>query len=210
VARPRSFDEADVVARAREAFAETGFAGTSLDMLLEATGLARQSLYNTFGGKKELFMRAFLSDTAEALEAVESIRHGADSPIVRIRAQLVKMAVEHGAGQAPPSLFTKGAVELSSQDPAVASAVAAAFETMRTHYAACIAEAQLAGEIDAAADADSLGAFFCAVIEGMATLGATGVPRATLLDIGFTSMAAIPLTERGQAELGPDDGGAWS
>jgi TetR/AcrR family transcriptional repressor of nem operon len=207
--RPRSFDEADVVARAREAFAETGFAGTSLDTLLEATGLARQSLYNTFGGKKELFMRAFLSDTAEALEAVESVRHGSDSPISRIRAKLVEVAVTHGAAQAPPSLFTRAAVELSAQDPDVASTVAAAFDTMRTHYAACIAEAQEAGEVDREADADSLGAFFCAVIEGMGTLGGSGAPRATLLDIGLTSLAAIPITELGRTRLGTDDGD-WS
>ena len=207
--RPRSFDEADVVARAREAFAETGFAGTSLDTLLEATGLARQSLYNAFGGKKELFMRAFLSDAAEAVDAVESIRHGADSPLVRIRSQLVKVAVEHGGGQAAPSLFTKAAVELSAQDDQVASTVAAAFESMRTHYGACIAEAQAAGEIDATADAGSLGAFFVAVIEGMSTLGGSGVPRATLLDIGFTSLAAIPITDLGHDRLGTDDGD-WS
>src|SRR3954466_7745807 len=110
--RPRTFDEADVVARARKAFAETGFAGTSLDALLEATGLARQSLYNAFGGKKELFMRAFFSAAADAVDAVESIRHGSDSPITRIRSQLVKIAVEYGSAQAPASLFTQAAVEL--------------------------------------------------------------------------------------------------
>ena len=206
MARPRTFDEADVIARARKAFAETGFAGTSLDTLLEATGLARQSLYNAFGGKKELFMRAFLSDAAEAVDAVESIRHGADSPLVRIRSQLVKVAVEHGGGQAAPSLFTKAAVELAAQDDQVASTVAAAFESMQTHYGACIADAQAAGEIDAAADAGSLGAFFVAVIEGMSTLGGSGVPRATLLDIGLTSMAAIPITDLGREHLGTDDG----
>ncbi len=207
--RPRSFDEADVIARARTAFAETGFAGTSLDTLLEATGLARQSLYNTFGGKKELFMRAFLSDAAEAVDAVESIKKGSPSPIRRIRMRLVQVALEHGSAQAPPSLFTKAAVELSSQDPEVASTVAAAFDSMRTLYAARIAEAQAAGEIDAAADADALGAFFCAVIEGMSTLGGSGAPRATLLDIGLTSMAAIPITELGHDHLGTDDGD-WS
>jgi AcrR family transcriptional regulator len=207
--RPRTFDEADVIARAREAFAQSGFAGTSLDALLEATGLARQSLYNTFGGKKELFMRAFLSDAEEAVEAVESVLHGSDSPLVRIRSQLVKVAVAHGEAQAPPSLFTKAAIELSAQDSEIASAVSEAFGAMRRHYAACIAEAQKAGEIDAAADADSLGAYFCAVIEGMSTLGGTGAPRSTLLDIGLTSMAAIPVTEKGRQRLGTADGD-WS
>ena len=207
--RPRSFDEADVVARARQAFADTGFAGTSLDALLEATGLARQSLYNAFGGKRELFMRAFLSDTAEAVDAVETIRHGSDHPITRIRAQLVHVAVTHGAAQAAPSLFTKAAVELGAHDAQVASTVAAAFDTMREHYAACIADAQEAGEVDAAADAESLGAYFCAVMEGMATLGGSGASRATLLDIGFTSLGAVPVTELGRDHLGRDDG-SWS
>lgn len=207
--RPRTFNEADVIARARTAFAESGFAGTSLDTLLEATGLARQSLYNAFGGKRELFMRAFLSDAAEAVDAVESIRHGENSPIGRIRAQLVKVAVEHGSAQAPPSLFTKAAVELSGRDAEVASTAAAAFETISTHYAACIAEAQAAGEIDAGADAGALGTFFCAVIEGMSTLGGSGLPRATLLGIGLTSLAAIPITDLGRDHLGTDDG-EWS
>jgi AcrR family transcriptional regulator len=207
--RPRTFDEATVVANARQAFADTGFAGTSLDALLEATGLARQSLYNAFGGKKELFMRAFLSDTAEAVEAVEAIRHGSDHPITRIRAQLVKVAVASGAAQAPPSLLTRAVVELAAHDQQVASTVTAAFDAMRAHYAACIVEAQTAGEIDAAADADSLGAYFCAVIEGMGMLGTSGATRATLLDIGLTSLAAVPVTDLGREHLGTDDG-AWS
>ena len=77
------------------------------------------------------------------------------------------------------------------------------------HYGACIAEAQQAGEIDGTADADALGAYFCAVIEGMGTLGGAGLPRATLLQIGLTSLAAVPVTDLGRARLGPDSGD-WS
>ena len=47
------------------------------------------------------------------------------------------------------------------------------------------------------------------MIEGMGTLGATGVYPATLLDIGFTSLAAVPITELGRTRLGTDDGD-WS
>ncbi|MBP1303001.1 TetR/AcrR family transcriptional regulator [Curtobacterium sp. 1310] len=115
--RPRKFDEADVVERARRRFAESGFDGTSLDDLLAATGLGRQSLYNTVGGKKELFMRAFLSDTADAVEIVQSVLRSAEHPIARIRTQLVSAAVEHGAAQGPPSLLLRAVVELSARDP---------------------------------------------------------------------------------------------
>ncbi|RIX28598.1 TetR/AcrR family transcriptional regulator [Amnibacterium setariae] len=207
--RPRMFDEADVVDRARRTFAETGFAGTSLDDLLEATGLARQSLYNAFGGKKELFMRAFLSDTSSAVDAVSTVMRSAEDPIVRIRTKLVSTAVEHGSAAASPSLFLRAAVELSGSDPEVAATVATAFDDIRADYTACIVDAQHAGEIDAGADAEALGTYFCAVIEGMSTLGRAGVARATLLQMGLTSLTAVPITPLGHERLGTEDG-AWT
>ena len=58
VGRPREFDEDEVVERAVQLFWEQGYEGTSLDELLEATGMARQSLYRVFGNKHGLFLRA--------------------------------------------------------------------------------------------------------------------------------------------------------
>ncbi|MCP2267065.1 TetR/AcrR family transcriptional regulator [Promicromonospora thailandica] len=207
--RPRKFEEAEVIASAGRVFAESGYAGTSVDDLVAATGLGRQSLYNAFGGKKELFMRAFLSDTEDAVAAVEAVRHGTDSPIGRIRAQLVKVAVTYGSAQAQPPLFVKAAMELSARDAEVQASALKAFDDMSAHYAACVADAQGAGEVDATADADALGAFFLALIEGMAALGGAGVSRASLTTIGLTSLAAIPLTDRGRDAL-ETSAGDWS
>src|ERR1700754_2125583 len=58
MARPRKFDETEVVAAARDEFWTRGSAGTSLDDLTAATGLGRGSLYGAFGDKHELFLRA--------------------------------------------------------------------------------------------------------------------------------------------------------
>ncbi|WP_066656289.1 TetR/AcrR family transcriptional regulator [Curtobacterium sp. MR_MD2014] len=204
--RPRKFDEAEVVERARRTFAESGFDGTSLDDLLAATGLGRQSQYNTFGGKKELFMRAFLSDTADAVEVVQSVLRSAEHPIARIRTQLVSAAVEHGAAQGPPSLLLRAAVELSARDPEVAATVTEAFDTIRAGYTACIVDAQAAGEVEAAADAEALGTYFCAVIEGMGAIGRVGTSRAALLQVGIASLAALPITPLGAEHLGTADG----
>ena len=54
----RSFDEAEVLARAAAAFVSTGFEGTSVDDLVAATGLFRGSLYKAFGSKRGLFLAA--------------------------------------------------------------------------------------------------------------------------------------------------------
>ncbi|KJE23819.1 transcriptional regulator, TetR family [Frankia torreyi] len=49
MARPRTFDEDQVVCAARDQFWATGYTATSLDDLTAATGLGRGSLYGAFG-----------------------------------------------------------------------------------------------------------------------------------------------------------------
>ena len=58
MARPRSFDEDMVIKKALNIFWERGYESTSIRELEEATGLSRISIYNTFGDKEGLFLRA--------------------------------------------------------------------------------------------------------------------------------------------------------
>lgn len=64
--RPRAFSESDVVASASAVFARRGFAATSVDDLVRATGVGRASLYGAFGSKDGLFQRC-LSGALAAL-----------------------------------------------------------------------------------------------------------------------------------------------
>ena len=66
VGRPRTFSEPDVVASASAVFARRGFAATSVDNLVRATGVGRASLYGAFGSKDGLFQRC-LSGALAAL-----------------------------------------------------------------------------------------------------------------------------------------------
>lgn len=56
--RPKSFDEEAVLDQAVQLFWERGYEGTSLADLETHLGLGRQSLYNTFGDKHGLFLKA--------------------------------------------------------------------------------------------------------------------------------------------------------
>src|SRR5947209_12692603 len=57
VARPRQFDPVHVLDRSMQEFWEHGYRDTSVDDLVEATGVRPGSLYNAFqGGKRELFL----------------------------------------------------------------------------------------------------------------------------------------------------------
>ncbi|WP_280466071.1 TetR/AcrR family transcriptional regulator, partial [Nocardia brasiliensis] len=55
--RPRQFDEERVLSAVQAAFWDNGYAGTSLEDLLAASGLGKGSLYGAFGDKKSLFLR---------------------------------------------------------------------------------------------------------------------------------------------------------
>lgn len=56
--RTRSFDEEHVIDLAAGAFRSTGYEGTSVDDLVQVTGLHRGSLYKAFGSKRGLFLTA--------------------------------------------------------------------------------------------------------------------------------------------------------
>lgn len=55
MARPRTFDEDVVIARAAAVFGRLGYNACSVDDLVEATALQRGSLYKAFGSKRGLF-----------------------------------------------------------------------------------------------------------------------------------------------------------
>ena len=58
MARAKEFDREAVLDRAMELFWSQGYEATSLQALLEHMQIGRQSLYDTFGDKRQLFLEA--------------------------------------------------------------------------------------------------------------------------------------------------------
>jgi len=58
MARKREFDEEKVLDQVMRTFWRHGYKGTSIEFLVEATGLHRSSLYGSFGRKEDLYRRA--------------------------------------------------------------------------------------------------------------------------------------------------------
>ncbi len=58
MARTKAFDEQKVLNKAMELFWQKGFHATSIQDLVDHLGINRASMYDTFGGKEQLFMQA--------------------------------------------------------------------------------------------------------------------------------------------------------
>src|SRR3954452_10637487 len=120
MARPREFDEDQVVRAARDRFWNAGYAATSMTDLAQATGLGKTSLYGAFGDKHALFMRIFDEYSTGAVEAAHAALDGPDDTASeRIRAYLLDNA--HGsAGNPRGCLLARGTAELAGCDEDVA------------------------------------------------------------------------------------------
>jgi len=86
--RPRAYDPEVVLEKALNLFWEKGFAATSLDDLVEATGVNRPSLYAGFGDKEALYLKAmelYRSRLSAQLDAVLTCNGEGDSVLGIVR-----------------------------------------------------------------------------------------------------------------------------
>jgi len=99
MARTKEFDEKAVVEAAMKVFWELGYDGASMEDLLSATGLSRSSLYESFGDKRNLFLRtveAYTAQSGEARRAAFSASDGLRAGLARYLRARVAMLAEHG------------------------------------------------------------------------------------------------------------------
>lgn len=75
----RQFDEDKLLADALDLFRRKGLRATSMLDLAAATGIQRGSLYNAFGDKEELFLRAFDRYATRFVETAQKSLNAADA-----------------------------------------------------------------------------------------------------------------------------------
>ncbi|NIK70549.1 MULTISPECIES: TetR/AcrR family transcriptional regulator [unclassified Paenibacillus] len=79
MARSKEFDKTVVLRKAMEVFGHYGYEGASLQLLLDELGIARQSLYDTYGTKRDLFVQAVKHYVNEKSDAVVAYLTKTDS-----------------------------------------------------------------------------------------------------------------------------------
>jgi AcrR family transcriptional regulator len=193
MARPRKFDEAEVVQAARDQFWLHGFNGTSLDDLTDVTGLGRGSLYAAFTDKRTLFLRA-LDDYATALanqvftDLRDPERKGRDRVVDHIRS-ITKLLTADTKGRG--CLMAKTAAEMGATDKEVARRVRKWLDTYQRDLADAIRAAQRDGDIAPAPDADELALLILALLRGAEALRKGGMPPRAIVAVTDQAIALL-------------------
>ncbi len=184
--RTKEFEPDQIADAAMRVFWERGYAATSVQDLVEGTGLSRSSLYNTFESKQGLYQQALRRYQAVTTANVELLAEaGSVKELVR---RLLMRIVEDELGdpQRRGCLVANATLELAGHDKAVAELVAHNFLRLQKALEKLIVRGQQTGEIRPDRNPRALARFFVNTMQGMRVLskGSTQANRRQcLLDV---------------------------
>ncbi len=181
------------MAAARRQFSETGYHGTSVEDLSRATGLSKGSLYGAFGDKEALFRRALEEYCRSVSDASAAALLGGpeDQALDRLRGWLLaptRDADRRGC------LLAKATAELAWENDAIAARSLATYTTLLDSCRRLVEQAQRAGLVDPAADAEALGGLILATHRGLEALAKSGMDATTTGRIARAAVDSIALT----------------
>ena len=189
-----NFDPDQAADAAMRVFWRKGYAATSIQDLVDGTGLSRSSLYNTFESKHGLFQHALKRYHCETAAIVALVAE--DGPALeRVRALLQRIvAAELGDDLACGCLVANTALELGGRDDAVTALLGEHFSTLESALEALMQRGQQQGDIDADMEPRALARFVVATIQGLRVLGrghadpAQGRRLADVVDIALSAL----------------------
>lgn len=190
MARSKEFDRDAALESAMNVFWDKGYAATSLEDLVTAMNIGRQSLYDTFGGKRELFEAALDRYMARSEDARACLATS-KSPKRAIREVFESVIDEPIALQRRGCLGIHSTLELAPSDPAIAQRVARGQKKIENAFFAALERAQTLGEVGKAKDARALARFLTGALQGL-RVAATSDPHGPILrDIVRITLAAL-------------------
>ncbi|MCD9140846.1 TetR/AcrR family transcriptional regulator [Streptomyces albireticuli] len=170
MARTKEFDPDAALQSALELFWERGYEATSMADLVGHLGVARASLYATFGNKHELYLKALERYGEQSTVLEELSQPGPALPAVR--ALIRRFADESACDELRRGCFiTNTAVELAPHDPAAGRRVERSWDGLETALTSALMRARAQGELPAGRDPAGLARMLLVLMQGMRVVG---------------------------------------
>jgi AcrR family transcriptional regulator len=190
--RPREFDREQALRKARDAFWDRGYEGTSMADLVSALGLASARIYAAFGSKEELFRETVALYEAE--EGGFADRALDQEPTARRAIErMLRDAVDTYTKRGRPKgcMVVSAATNCSNSNEAVRSWLA---EHRRARTASIIGRLRAAverGELPESTNVQALGDCFAALLHGLSVQARDGISKERLLALISPAMSLL-------------------
>ena len=187
----KNFDVDEALRKAGEAFWTHGYEATSMSALLQAMGIQKGSFYDTYGSKKEVYLRALDQYTNTRFGEFQSLAEG-HSPrqalgvlIEAIHDECISKDGHRGC------MVINCALELAHSDTDAQRFVQHTLETHEDYYAGLIRAGQEAGEISSELDPAATSKALLALVMSMRVYSRAGSSRATVRTLADQALALL-------------------
>jgi len=184
MARTKDFDENEVLNKAVNLFWLKGYNGTSMQDLVDGLGISRSSLYDTYGDKHTLYIKALESYQSTASGKVCQIV-GSSLPAKQTIKQLLEFISSELLGdQKHKGCFMVNAeVEVAPHDKEVSQMICQNDQQVEDAFYLVIKKGQENGEITNQQDARALARFTFNTVKGIRVTAKSTTDKAVFDDI---------------------------
>ena len=192
MARQKAFDRQVALEKAMETFWQYGYEGTSIQTLLQAMGINRGSLYDTFKDKRSLFLEAITHYEATVIEAAMQQLEAPEASKAAIIEHFQSLVNYIASDQSRWGCFTTNiAVELCNHDQKAASQIEHSLRRIQQAFLHALKNAQAQKEIDASADIEAISYFLICTLQGLRVMGKVNPDRQILEQIVNTTLSVL-------------------
>lgn len=192
MARTKDFDEKEVLDKAIHLFWHKGYNGTSMQDLVDGLGISRSSLYDTYGDKHTLYVKALESyQNASGSEMCDMISNAASAKEA-IR-QLLEYVTRNllSDEQHKGCFMVNAGVEVAPHDTEVNDLLCKNEQQLENVFYRAIKKGQESGEINSSQDAMALTRFISNTVKGIQVSAKSTTDKAFFDDIIQTTMLVL-------------------
>jgi len=167
MARPKEFDPKRALAKAVSVFWRLGYENTSIEVLMREMGIAKQSLYDTFGDNRALYLKAlayYRDETNAGLRQVFESNRCVRDGFAKI---LLDLSSESREQHERGCLLLSANLARDRGDAVIADFLRDDQATVESIFVKALRHAQERGELSRRQNPIALGRFFVVTIQGM-------------------------------------------
>ncbi len=196
MARPKQFDQDQALQKAIHLFSRQGFAATSTEDLMRIMGIGRQSMYDTFGDKRELFLRALKIYVTKSVRSICTELEKPGSALSAVGSALVTFAEREDLSSAEGCMGLNAIAEFGQRDREVTRITVEAARRLRQALTLAFKRAIDQGELAPNADVDNMADFFEMTLAGIRMAAKGGKSRSALRNIAVFAGTAYLKSDR--------------
>jgi TetR/AcrR family transcriptional repressor of nem operon len=192
MSRTKDFDECDVLSKAVSIFWHKGYNGTSMQDLVDGLGISRSSLYDTYGDKHTLFIKALESYQMMASQRINNILHQSTSAKEAIEKVLGLTTLDLiGDNQHKGCFSINATIEVAPHDQEIKDIIAQNDQQAEDFFYQAVKKGQDNGEIPRDKNAKAMARFIFNTVKGMRVTAKSTTDKKVFDDIINVTMSVL-------------------